>query len=149
MKSLQKQLNLHQNSNELDTKQHTKKLEKDSALSLLTTNQKLLMKIVLVKHKEDTDQQHMIPFSNALKMIIKKKDNASITNQVRKFTKDWNSTVNMDLFFQFLQRKGFSLAACLGIGRLPVFMMTPGFCTQLQTERVQMCDYIAWKDTSD
>ena len=128
LKSLLKQLNLHQKSNKLKTKQHTKKLEKDSALSLLTTNQKLLMKIVLAKHEEDTDLQHTIPFSNALKMIIKKKDTASITNQVRQFNKDWNTTVNMDLFLQF------------GPGGFTVFMMTPGFHTQLQAESVQMCD---------
>ena len=62
-----------------------KKLEKDSALLLLTTSKKLLMKVVMTNQKEYNElniNHNTIPFSNALKMIIQKKDFTSITNQV-------------------------------------------------------------------
>ena len=135
------------NNLNFEKKKYQEKLERDSAASLLTKQQKLLIKIVLSKYELHLAVKRFkfdeLTYPQFFKTTIRKKTKGSIENQVRKLTKKWNVTVNIDLFMQFIQCYGFVPSDGRGFAGLPIFMITPKHSTMSDEQRMEMCRYIA------
>ena len=141
-----------QRGNPHQSKQHTWRVDKYSAILSLMKTQQLLIKILLLKYDKSREADFKIDsisFLNQFDLIIKKKDAGAIAKQVQKITKNFNVTININLFQKFVCSIGFQPRVPQDLGGFTVFMMTPGY--QLLTGAMDqpMCNFIAGRDNAN